>query len=209
MGAQRQSGATVTVRGTGGQAPARTTDPVHPADRARAALDRLRQGEPPFQATRLESLIAWARSHALAMRPIGGACCAPEWRSAWGPRTDLARFGARIPAAEDGAADLLVVMGSLTHKLRPWVLAEYEKLAPPRFVLAFGACACSGGAYDGYAVAGPLDRWIPVDVYVPGCPPRPEALIDGLVHLQEKIRDERPAAGRYRWAGAPAPTVTD
>jgi NADH-quinone oxidoreductase subunit B len=120
--------------------------------------------------------------------PFGTSCCAAELTAAFGPRYDIGRFGVKQVADAPRQADLLVVAGRISTKMVTILEQTYEAMQAPKWVLAFGSCASTGGSFDTYAVTQGLDRLLPVDVYVPGCPPEPEDLIDGLRLLQRKIR---------------------
>lgn len=140
-------------------------------------------------AARLQALRDWAQSSSLWYYSIGGGCCADETTSAQGCRYDLERFGC-LPQAHPEQADLLIVSTAVTTKMAEVILDVYSRMPSPKYVMAVGACANSGSTFDervSYVKAQPLDKLIPVDVYVPGCPPRPEAIMDGLIKLQEKI----------------------
>jgi NADH-quinone oxidoreductase subunit B len=139
----------------------------------------------------LEAILGWARKYSLTPFPFVTGCCVPEFESAMGPRYDMERFGCSAPAASPGHADLLILGGTLTHRQIPVLQRIHAQMVEPFWVMAFGACACSGGAYSNYAVRPGFDSVVPVDVYVPGCPPRPEALFDGLMKLQARIQAER------------------
>jgi len=140
--------------------------------------------------TTLESAVNWARKYSLFQYPFVTACCGMEFMATSSSRYDIARFGAEIPRFSPRQADLLWVVGTINHKLGPFLRRIYEQMAEPKWVLAFGVCASTGGFYDNYATVQGIDKIIPVDVYVPGCPPRPEQVLDGLMKLQEKIQDE-------------------
>lgn len=143
-----------------------------------------------FVSTRLNDVVTWAQSSSIWYYTIAGGCCANEMLSLQGCRYDLERFGC-LPQARPEQADLLIVSTAVTERMAEVVREVYARMPTPRYVMAVGACANSGGAFDSnvsYAGARPLDRVIPVDVYVPGCPPRPEAIMNGLIRLQEKIR---------------------
>jgi NADH-quinone oxidoreductase subunit B len=132
--------------------------------------------------------LGWARKFSLFTYPYATACCAMEYMSVQGGRYDISRFGAEIPRFSPRQADLLLVMGTINLKQAPILKRIYEQMCEPKWVIAFGVCACSGGFYDNYAVLQGIDRIIPVDVYIPGCPPRPEQVLDGLMCLQQKIQ---------------------
>lgn len=142
--------------------------------------------------TRVESAINWARKYSLFPYPFATACCAMEYMSLSMSPYDIDRFGALLPRFSPRQADLLMVIGTVNQKLSPVLKRVYEQMAEPKWVMAFGACAASGGFYDNYATVQGIDRVIPVDVYVPGCPPRPETVLDGLMELQRRIADHGP-----------------
>jgi NADH-quinone oxidoreductase subunit B len=141
--------------------------------------------------TRLDKAIGWARKYSLFPYPFATACCAMEYMSLSMSPYDIDRFGALLPRFSPRQADLLMVIGTVNHKLAPVLKRVYEQMGEPKWVMAFGACAASGGFYDNYATVQGIDRIIPVDVYVPGCPPRPEAVLDGLMELQDKIARQK------------------
>jgi NADH-quinone oxidoreductase subunit B len=135
--------------------------------------------------------LGWARKYSLYQYPFVTACCGIEYMSLACARYDLARFGAEIPRFSPRQADLLLVVGTVNCKQAPVLKRVYEQMADPKWVIAFGVCASSGGFYDNYATVQGIDRVIPVDVYIPGCPPRPEQVLDGLMLLQKKIQGQR------------------
>lgn len=137
--------------------------------------------------TKFEALLAWARKNSLFQYPFATACCAMEFMSLMGPRYDLARFGAEAPRFSPRQSDVLWVVGTISQRQGPVIKRIYEQMADPKWVIAFGTCASCGGFYDNYTTIPGVDKVVPVDVYIPGCPPRPEAVLDGLLLLQEKI----------------------
>lgn len=141
--------------------------------------------------TRLDKAIGWARKYSLFPYPFATACCAMEYMSLSMSPYDIDRFGALLPRFSPRQADLLMVIGTVNHKLSPVLKRVYDQMSEPKWVMAFGACAASGGFYDNYATVQGIDRIIPVDVYVPGCPPRPEAVLDGLMELQNRIAHQK------------------
>ena len=148
-----------------------------------------------MEATRepVRFVLSWGRRYALTIADVGLACCAIEFVAASMSGTDLIRRAVAPVGSGPATADLLVVSGTVTDKLAPVVRRMYDALPEPRYVLSFGACSNSGGPYwDSYAVTKGVDRVVPVDVYVPGCPPRPEALLQGILQLQQQIDGAAP-----------------
>lgn len=143
-------------------------------------------------ATSFEELYNWGRKNSVWPLTFGLACCAIEMMATTMARYDLARFGAEVFRASPRQADLMIVSGTVTKKMAPQVVRLYNQMPEPKYVIAMGACAISGGPFrDGYNVLKGIDRYIPVDVHIPGCPPRPEALIDAFMTLQKKIAAQR------------------
>ena len=135
--------------------------------------------------------VGWGRKYSLFQYPFVTACCGMEYMSMMAGRYDIARFGAEFPRFSPRQADLLFIVGTINVKQSPVLKRVYEQMTEPKWVMAFGVCASSGGFYDNYATLQGADRVIPVDLYVPGCPPRPEQVLDGLKILQEKIQSQR------------------
>jgi NADH-quinone oxidoreductase subunit B len=148
------------------------------------ALDGNESG---FATSKLGPLLAWARKYSLFQYPFVTACCGMEFMSVASPRFDVARFGAEAPRFSPRQSDLLWVVGTISQRQAPVLRRIYEQMMDPKWVLAFGTCASCGGFYDNYTTIPGIDKIIPCDVYVPGCPPRPEAVLDGLLLLQDKI----------------------
>jgi NADH-quinone oxidoreductase subunit B len=153
-----------------------------------------------FATTRFQDLLAWAQKYSLFMYPYVTACCGMEFMAVSSPRYDFSRFGSEAPRFSPRQSDLLWVVGTIVQRQAPVLRRIYEQMAEPKWVLAFGTCASCGGFYDNYATVAGIDKIIPCDVYIPGCPPRPEAVLDGLMLLQDKIQsgDRRPAIVKPR-----------
>ena len=143
-----------------------------------------------FFATSLDKAVGLARANSLWPLPFATSCCGIEFMATMGSNYDLARFGSERMSFSPRQADLLMVMGTIAKKMGPVLRQVYEQMAEPRWVIAVGACASSGGIFDTYSVLQGIDKIIPVDVYVPGCPPRPEQIIDGVMRIQDLVRDE-------------------
>jgi len=140
--------------------------------------------------SRLEAVINWFRKHSIWPMPMGLACCAIELMGSGASRFDISRFGSEVMRFSPRQSDVMIVAGTVTYKMALVVRRLYDQMAAPKWVIAMGACASTGGMYRSYAVLQGVDRILPVDVYVAGCPPRPEALLDALIQLQAKIQRE-------------------
>jgi NADH-quinone oxidoreductase subunit B len=145
---------------------------------------------PEVLTTRLDSLINWARKSSLWPATFGLACCAIEMMNATSSRNDLARFGSEVFRASPRQADVMIVSGRVSRKMAPVLRRIYDQMPEPKWVISMGACATSGGVFDNYAIVQGVDKIVPVDVYIPGCPPRPEMLIHAVMMLQEKVMKE-------------------
>jgi NADH-quinone oxidoreductase subunit B len=144
-----------------------------------------------FLLTKVTEAVQWARKYSFFPYPFVTACCGMEYFSTAGPRFDIDRFGAALPRFTPRQADLLMVVGTITHRVAPVLRRVWEQMAEPKWVVSFGACTSSGGPYNNYAVVQGIDTILPVHLYIPGCPPRPEAVLDGLIKLQERVQTER------------------
>jgi len=144
--------------------------------------------------SRADAVINWIRSNSMWPMPMGLACCAIELMAVAASRFDIARFGAEVMRFSPKQADVMIVAGTVTYKMSSAVRRIYDQMLAPKWVIAMGACASTGGMYRSYAVMQGVDRILPVDVYVSGCPPRPEALLDALVKLQNKVVRESSAS---------------
>ena len=147
--------------------------------------------------TRLDFLVNWGRANSLWPMPFGTACCAIEFMATAASRFDLARFGMERMSFSPRQSDVLICAGRVPFKLAPVIRRLWQQMAQPKWAIAMGACASTGNIFDNYAVVQGIDTIIPVDVYVPGCPPRPEALLEGLIKIQEKIKNEKYIEQRY------------
>ncbi len=148
-------------------------------------------GDLGFLTTTLETAVNWGRTHAMWPLTFGLACCAIEMMSAQAANFDLSRFGMEINRPSPRQSDLLIVSGRLSRKMAPVVRRLYDQISDPKWVISMGDCASCGGIFNNYAIVPGVDEIIPVDVYVAGCPPRPEALIDGIMMLHEKVMQEK------------------
>ena len=155
-------------------------------------IDGLNAPKDNIMITSLEAALNWGRSNSLWPFTMGLACCAIEMICAGAARFDIARFGSEVFRATPRQSDLMIVAGTVTYKMGARVKKLYEQMPDPKYVIAMGSCAISGGIHgDSYNVLRGIDKIIPVDVYIPGCPPRPDALFDGLLLLQKKVRTEK------------------
>jgi len=175
------------------------------------ALDALQRDG--YLTARLDDVISWARKNSLWPMPMGISCCAIEMMATASPRFDIARFGSEVMRFTPRQCDVMIVAGTVTYKMARVVRKIYDQMPDPKWVISMGACASSGGMFRSYSVVQGIDQFVPVDVFVAGCPPRPEALLHALMALQEKIKKEgtiRPSAGRAQItipesvSGAPA-----
>jgi NADH-quinone oxidoreductase subunit B len=148
-------------------------------------------GESGVVLTNVDKAVGWARANSIWPMLFGLACCAIEMMSMSGPKFDVSRFGAEVFRASPRQSDLMIVAGRVAKKMAPVLRQLYDQMPEPKWVLSMGACASCSGVYNNYALVQGVDRIVPVDIYVPGCPPRPEMVIDGLLKLQAKIEYEK------------------
>jgi len=151
-----------------------------------------------FLLTTVESIVNWSRKNALWPATFGLACCAIEMMTAGASRYDLSRFGMEVFRASPRQADLMIVAGRLSQKMAPVLRQIYDQMPEPKWVLSMGVCASSGGMFNNYSIVQGVDHVVPVDMYLPGCPPRPEMLIDAILKLHEKIQHEPLGAVRAK-----------
>lgn len=141
--------------------------------------------------TTVDAVINWGRSNSLWPMPFGTACCAIEMMSAMANKYDMSRFGAEVIRFSPRQSDLMIVSGRISIKMMPVLFKIWSQMSEPKWCISMGACASSGGVFDTYTLIQGVDQFIPVDFYIPGCPPRPEALIDALMAVQQKVKKER------------------
>ena len=145
----------------------------------------------PFVTTKLDKILGWGRKYSIFNYLFVTACCGMEYMSAACSRYYMDRFGAGLPRFSPRQSDVLLVVGTITQKMAPVLKQVYDQMCEPKWVVAFGACTISGGPYNNYAVLQGIDQIIPVDIYIPCCPPHPEIVMDGLVKLQAKIQHQK------------------
>jgi NADH-quinone oxidoreductase subunit B len=172
--------------------PPATPGSTSPGDEEASLRDEVERG---VLFTSVEKMVNWARANAIWPLGFGLACCAIEMMAIVGPRFDISRFGAEVFRASPRQADLMIVAGRVSVKMAPVLRQLYDQMPDPKWVISMGACASCGGIFNNYAIVQGVDKIVPVDVYVPGCPPRPEALIHGIMKLQEKILVSRVELG--------------
>ncbi|MCB9799177.1 MAG: NADH-quinone oxidoreductase subunit B [Candidatus Omnitrophica bacterium] len=144
-----------------------------------------------YLTSKLNDMIGWARKYSIFQYPFVTACCGMEYMSVACSHYDIDRFGAGLPRFSPRQSDVLFVVGTISHKMAPVLKHIYDQMADPKWVVAFGVCTCTGGFYDNYSTVQGIDTIIPVDIYIPGCPPRPENVLDGLIKLQDKIQHQK------------------
>src|SRR3989338_4229335 len=147
-------------------------------------------GKLNWMTTRVDAALGWARKFSIFQYPFVTACCGMEYMATAASHYDMDRFGAGFPRFSPRQSDVLFVVGTISHKIAPVLRRVYDQMTEPKCVVAFGVCTCTGGFYDNYATVQGIDTLIPVDVYIPGCPPRPENVLDGLMKLQAKIQPQ-------------------
>ncbi len=140
-----------------------------------------------FITTTIDAVVSWARKNSLWPMPLGISCCAIEMMAAADPRFDIARFGSEVMRFTPRQCDLLIVAGTVTYKMAKVVRKIYDQMPEPKWVISMGACASSGGMFRSYSVVQGIDQFVPVDVYVAGCPPRPENLLNAIIEIQKKV----------------------
>lgn len=147
-----------------------------------------KDGSPDIITTKLDDLVNWARSNSLWPYPFGTSCCGIEMMAVLSADYDMARFGAEVVRFSPRQCDVMLIAGTITNKMAPVLKSIYEQMADPKWVIAMGACSSSGGIFDTYSVVQGVDEIIPVDIYIPGCPPTPEGVIHGVMRLQDRIK---------------------
>lgn len=185
-----------------GEAGAKRPLPVHSEQQDGYPQGGIFSGAPGFLTTRLDAVVNWARANSLWPMPFGTACCAIEMMASAASRYDLARFGMERMSFSPRQADLLICAGRVSYKMAPVLRKIWEQMPQPKWSISMGACASSGGVFDVYSMVQGIDTIIPVDVYVPGCPPRPEGLIYGILMVHEKISRLSPTTRREDWLAA-------
>lgn len=150
-----------------------------------------KDGTPDIITTRLDDFVNWGRANSLWPYPFGTSCCGIEMMATLSADYDLARFGAEVVRFSPRQADMMIIAGTITEKMGPVLKTIYEQMGDPKWVIAMGACSASGGIFDTYSVMQGVDEIIPVDIYIPGCPPSPEGVIHGVMRLQEKIKKNK------------------
>lgn len=172
------------------------------------AVERLsghqKDGAPEILTTRLDAIINWGRKNSLWPLPFGTSCCGIEMMAVLSADYDMSRFGAEVVRFSPRQSDLIICAGTIVNKMAPVLRNIYDQMADPKWVMAFGVCTCSGGIYNSYSVLQGIDLIIPVDIYVPGCPPSPEGVLDGLIKLQKRIEQGDYGPNRKRPARADA-----
>lgn len=177
------------------------------SDRGNGTVEYDPQSQEGWVTTRLDFLVNWGRAMSLWPMPFGTACCAIEFMATAGPDYDLARFGMERMAFSPRQSDVLICAGRVPFKLAPILRRIWQQMPQPKWAIAMGACASTGNMFDNYAVVQGIDTIIPVDVYVPGCPPRPEGLLYGIMMLQKKVMNERGSDHALRDEMVPDPTT--
>lgn len=140
--------------------------------------------------TKIDAVLNWGRKFSMFQYPFVTACCGMEFMATWGAHYDIGRFGAELPRFSPRQSDVLFVVGTISHKMAPVLVRIYEQMCDPKWVVSFGVCASSGGFYNNYSTVQGIDTIIPVDIYLSGCPPRPEAVLDSIIKLQERIQGQ-------------------
>jgi len=150
-----------------------------------------------FVTSKIDDLVKWARKNALWPMPMGISCCAIEMMAVAGPRFDISRFGSEVFRFSPRQSDVMIVAGTVTYKMAKVVRKIYDQMPDPKWVIAMGACTSSGGMYRTYSVVQGIDQFLPVDVYVAGCPPRPDNLLNALMKIQEKVSAKETSSFSY------------